>query len=59
MLKVLMKAERRRKLAGLCLDSGTNEDIHCHEKVTNGEQPEVNYVGNSKIDNYFLETWNL
>lgn len=59
MLKVLMKAERRRKLAGLCLDSGTNEDTHCHEKVTNGEQPEVNTVGNSKIDNYFLETWNL
>lgn len=59
MLKVMMKAERRRKLAGLCLDSGTNEDIHCHEKVTNGEKPEVNYVGNSKTDNYFLETWNL
>ena len=58
MLKMLMKAERRM-LPGLCLDSGTNEDIHCHEKVTNEEQPEVNYIGNSEIVNYILETWNL
>lgn len=54
-----MKAERRRMLPGLCLDSGTNEDTHYHEKVTNGKQPEVNYIGNSKIVNYILETWNL
>lgn len=59
MLKMLMKAERRRMLAVLCLDGGTNEDPHCHEKVTDGEQPEVNYIGNSKIVNYILETWNL